>query len=312
MSRREVDRRDRDRGDRDDYPPSKRQAPRESAASRPKLDEFWLDGDGIDRQVLQSSICRFLGPEATSRPFDLNGKPGFKIKAIRPFTPDMLDDLRSLSQAFVQENRALRGHNREEVRYEDSQTRIRRDLPEGYDPGYGDRGDRYAGAGANSYGAMPGPYSQEQPMAGYPSMYGNPGGQKTSSSYQPASHYSMAPPASIPAYDGRYPQDPYQGYASGPRDLPPNTYGNYSTSTGYAVGPDSRSQMPANYYQGGNQPVPRMAEDPRYGVPYGMPNPQAGGVYPPARDQNSPYDPVPRGYHDNRPNPAEPSYSRRR
>ena len=39
---------------------------------RPKLDEFWLDGDGIDRQVLQSSVSRFLGPEATSRPFDLN------------------------------------------------------------------------------------------------------------------------------------------------------------------------------------------------------------------------------------------------
>ena len=40
------------------------------SSSRPKLDEFWLDGEGIDRQVLQSSICRFLGPEATSRPME--------------------------------------------------------------------------------------------------------------------------------------------------------------------------------------------------------------------------------------------------
>ena len=77
MSRREVSHRDRDRGDRDrdDYPSKRQAAPRESTSSRPKLDEFWLDGEGIDRQVLQSSICRFLGSEATSRPFELNVCP---------------------------------------------------------------------------------------------------------------------------------------------------------------------------------------------------------------------------------------------
>lgn len=68
-TRRDGDRRGGEH--RDDYP-SKRPAQREAAAARPKLDEFWLDGEGIDRQVLQSSICRFLGSEATSRPFEFN------------------------------------------------------------------------------------------------------------------------------------------------------------------------------------------------------------------------------------------------
>ena len=66
-TRRDGDRKDRDR---DEYP-NKRQPVREAAPStRVKLDEFFLDGEGIDRQVLQSSICRFLGAEATSRPFE--------------------------------------------------------------------------------------------------------------------------------------------------------------------------------------------------------------------------------------------------
>lgn len=58
---------DRDRGD--DYP-RKQSSNQEAAKSRTVLDEFFLDGEGIDREVLQSSICRFLGPEATSRPHE--------------------------------------------------------------------------------------------------------------------------------------------------------------------------------------------------------------------------------------------------
>jgi len=38
----------------------------------PKLNEFFVDGQGINREVLQREICRFLGPEAHSRPSTYN------------------------------------------------------------------------------------------------------------------------------------------------------------------------------------------------------------------------------------------------
>jgi len=37
-----------------------------------KLNEFFVDGQGINREVLQREICRFLGPEAHSRPSTYN------------------------------------------------------------------------------------------------------------------------------------------------------------------------------------------------------------------------------------------------
>lgn len=71
--------------------------------ARDGLNEFFVDGEGINRQVLQSEICKYLGAEATSRPFELHvllfsfhtrlpllkalqGRPGYKIRSIRPFT----------------------------------------------------------------------------------------------------------------------------------------------------------------------------------------------------------------------------------
>ena len=68
-SRREHERRG---GDRDNYP--RREPVRETvkAAPRPRLNEYWIDGEGITREVLQTEICRFLGAEATCRPGDYN------------------------------------------------------------------------------------------------------------------------------------------------------------------------------------------------------------------------------------------------
>jgi len=74
--------RDRDRGsrredDRDTYPrksayPSK-EPTRETARAAPaRLNEYFIEGDGISREVLQIDICKHLGPEATSRPATYN------------------------------------------------------------------------------------------------------------------------------------------------------------------------------------------------------------------------------------------------
>ena len=40
--------------------------------SRSKLNEYFISGDGIHREVLQHEICKYLGPEASSRPSSHN------------------------------------------------------------------------------------------------------------------------------------------------------------------------------------------------------------------------------------------------
>ena len=52
------------RADRDRREASGRdRAPRDQA-----LNEFFVDGEGIHRDVMQREICKYLGPEAYSRP----------------------------------------------------------------------------------------------------------------------------------------------------------------------------------------------------------------------------------------------------
>lgn len=61
--RRERDGRDPAR-DRRDYP----DAPRGGA----QLNEFFVDGEGIHREVMQRELCKYLGPDALSRPGTYN------------------------------------------------------------------------------------------------------------------------------------------------------------------------------------------------------------------------------------------------
>jgi hypothetical protein len=72
------DRMDRDRMDRDDVPPGRRA--REVVESAPprdfdddyrsnKYNDYFVPGIGIDREVIQHEICRYLGNDATVRPF---------------------------------------------------------------------------------------------------------------------------------------------------------------------------------------------------------------------------------------------------
>lgn len=58
---RDYDRRDQ----RGDAPASRRPAPA-------PLNEYFIDGEGINREVLQIEICKYLGAEATCRPGDYN------------------------------------------------------------------------------------------------------------------------------------------------------------------------------------------------------------------------------------------------
>ena len=61
----------RKRGDADRYPPPRdsRDPPRENASRlKPNLNEYFIEGQGISREVLQIDICKYLGPEATCKP----------------------------------------------------------------------------------------------------------------------------------------------------------------------------------------------------------------------------------------------------
>lgn len=72
------DRRDRDRERRraDDRDPRREPARPEREPARTAraggggdgLNEFFIDGEGIHREVMQREICKYLGPEAYSRP----------------------------------------------------------------------------------------------------------------------------------------------------------------------------------------------------------------------------------------------------
>lgn len=58
------------RGDRDTREPGHDRGERDSG-----LNEFFVDGEGIHREVMQREICKYLGPEAWSRPSVYNVGP---------------------------------------------------------------------------------------------------------------------------------------------------------------------------------------------------------------------------------------------
>ena len=67
--------RDRRGADDRDYPrkgPRQEPPQREPARQAKQLNEYFIDGEGINREVLQIDICKHLGPEATSRPGTYN------------------------------------------------------------------------------------------------------------------------------------------------------------------------------------------------------------------------------------------------
>jgi hypothetical protein len=60
--------RDRARRERDMRDPVRDRPERETA----RLNEYFVSGEGIHREVMQREICKYLGPEAYSRPGNHN------------------------------------------------------------------------------------------------------------------------------------------------------------------------------------------------------------------------------------------------
>ncbi|MCJ1248733.1 hypothetical protein MMC30_005952 [Trapelia coarctata] len=299
--------------DRDTYPrkgayPNK-EPPRETAkAVPPRLNEYFIEGEGISREVLQIDICKHLGPEATSRPATYNGKSGFLIKALRPFTPAQLEDLKAASEGYRYEASSIRRQGGQDPPYEYSETRARfnQDLP---------MTDQYYAAQAGpSYGAgsaYPPTTGPGYPTSSYPSGSGYP-------AYTTASGQGNLPAGNYPTTAGGYPEANYTysqpgapGYPQDYYQYPQGTPGYDTRPRGEPVGPGYRvppqdlgrggymDDRPMGYYD----PSPSASTPSGYApTPSYRPSPSAYDQ-PPVRDAYNPRQPQPQ--------PQDPHYRRR-
>ncbi|KAL8804254.1 MAG: hypothetical protein Q9200_005903 [Gallowayella weberi] len=332
----------RERGERDRFD-ERRREPREpvrepSFTPAPKgaaLNEFFVDGEGIHREVMQRELCKFLGPDALSRPGSYNGQKGFIVTAVRPFTSKMIETLQSLSQDYEREKREMnsRGYKGSPMRaspsaalpnpssdypYSSSRTRERQEAVDPYepyeqDPRYAPQG-RYADMFPDQYPERYGDKYPEKYPEKYPDMYPEkypdsrlPPGYVMPSGYPPGSGYPPSQASGYPSSTG-YPAS--SGYPAG-SGYPASSYpqgSNYPPTSGYppssgyvAPGYTATSSMPG----GRNEPnyiyTDQPGEYPPSGYPYQPPNVYAGG--PQANPRNagaypyvsSPQDPSLRG-----------------
>ncbi|KAJ5495369.1 hypothetical protein N7539_000485 [Penicillium diatomitis] len=68
-----------------------------------RQNEYFVPGDGINREVIQADICRYLGNDALVRPGNHSGRQGFFIRAYRNLTSEMIADLKADSARWEAE-----------------------------------------------------------------------------------------------------------------------------------------------------------------------------------------------------------------
>ncbi|KAL8693764.1 MAG: hypothetical protein Q9218_001460 [Villophora microphyllina] len=273
-----------------DFPPSTRGAP---------LNEFFVDGEGIHREVMQRELCKYLGPDALSRPGAYNGQKGYIVTAVRPFTSSssqkMIDDLKMLSQDYEREKREMnsRGYKGSPMQASPSAPLPNHspDLP-------------YAKSRTRERQDASDPYESEAryvPSSRYPDMYGEPypdnysdsrmpSNYPMSSAYPPGSGYAPSQAPGYPSSTGYPSASSYPAGSTYPQgtNYPPTSA--YPPSTGYmAPGYTTTSGIPGNR----NEPNYTYAELPGEYPPSGYPyqqssvysggsqaNPRTAGAYP--------------------------------
>ncbi|MCJ1340004.1 hypothetical protein MMC09_005298 [Bachmanniomyces sp. S44760] len=276
-----------------------RRAPREPPVRQPRiqLNEYFVDGEGILREVMQTEICKYLGAEATSRPGEYK---------------EMLADLKEMSQGYDRMNRTnvQRGH--EELGYGEYKKRIEVEDRRHKDVGMSGV-ERYHSPGIGGYPSEP-PYSSgagyppgtiyspssgyPPPGSGYPPSSGHPPGSSGFSSGPgiPSSlGYTTGPgvPPGYPAVSrddgGRY-GNPGYVYDSPVGEYPPQNGHFYGAPASYGAPGQSRDQMTSHQYGLQPQEPPRTAPmDERYrDYDYAQMQPPTQRGYPPSR--STPYD----------------------
>ncbi|KAK4194230.1 hypothetical protein QBC40DRAFT_188675 [Triangularia verruculosa] len=192
------------------------QPPVPPAAQR--QNEYFVPRDGIDREVITSDICRYLGNDALVRPGtyespDGRVTQGYFITAYRNLTSAMIQDLKADSARWEQERRAASrssgggaGGPREQTRGQSDYSAWKnRQREQEYEASYG-------------ASAMDIDYPQGPPPAKAPGYGGQPYPGAPPAGYPQAAYPPQVHPAAPPA---QYQTQPYGGY---PPNAPPTQY----------------------------------------------------------------------------------------
>ncbi|KIV85212.1 hypothetical protein, variant [Exophiala sideris] len=175
-----------------DVPPSRSRQPVDTPMSRdreplrPELNEYFCPGEGIDREVIQHEICKYLGQDATCRPGrNTDGRSGYLVRAYRPFTTAMEQSLREDTIKWQRERERRARSGRSQGSYADMQARQERERQSRYpgdmdlddDDAYGQRTQRPRDPDPRDVRSMtsgraPVPVSSGYPPEpGYPASY---------------------------------------------------------------------------------------------------------------------------------------------
>ncbi|KAI9374790.1 hypothetical protein BJX61DRAFT_259072 [Aspergillus egyptiacus] len=64
-----------------------------------QVQQYWLPGYGLSRQIVIGQIQYFLGPSATARPYTYQGREGYLIVGV-PLTREQINDLAVMSREY--------------------------------------------------------------------------------------------------------------------------------------------------------------------------------------------------------------------
>ncbi|KAK5083035.1 hypothetical protein LTR05_006917 [Lithohypha guttulata] len=213
--------------------------------SRPKYNEYFLPGDGIDREVIQSELCRYLGQDATMKPGEHHdGRKGYIIRAYRALTTEMIRSLKEDSVKYARERETAIRRNRQPAPFQQFRDQDR----------YGADDEMMVDAPEESYSRT----RYEEPRMRAPPVTSGYMAEAGYPAYYPVSTTQPPPPGVDPRMDPRY----IPGNTTPPTGRAPG----YSTQ-GYAP-ITTRTSIPAIPAGGAAYADPRtgVVRDPGYGA----------------------------------------------
>ncbi|KAL1974670.1 hypothetical protein VTN31DRAFT_4874 [Thermomyces dupontii] len=271
-----------------------------------RLNEYFIPGDGISREVIQADICRYLGNDALVKPGTHNGQKGYIIRAYRNLTSEMIADLKADSAKWEAEvaRRREAGDSRGTYDQDTHRSRSPNTTPPAPYPSSSIPDMRHHGHGGPSpppyAGAPPPPsYSNQYPQQAYPGTAPVPpyttgpmnpsispydSSQNAYAPPHPGAWSGPAPPPPVSAPDappgsytfsGGNPGYPYEGRGAAPRYPGP-----YENDMDYNPVTSSMSHPAAT-----TAPDARVSMDPRYTPENAYADPRAAANrHPPPRE----------------------------
>ncbi|TPX24079.1 hypothetical protein DIZ76_013422 [Coccidioides immitis] len=224
-----------------------------------RQNEYFIEKDGISREVIQADICRYLGNDALVKPGVHQGRQGYFIRAYRNLTSEMIADLKADSARWEAETsrRAERGHprasynssaiheSRQQATYAPATTQPYMDVyasapsaypPQPSGPGYGQSFNQPSGYSSDPAPYPPAPTQYAQGQSSMPVV--TTAEMQSSYTYapgNPGNPYPYADSRAAPRYTG-------QGYENDGPDYAPVP----TTGMGYppTTAPDPRMMDP--------------------------------------------------------------------